>query len=121
MAPSTTRIPLSAEEVKRHPGFESTEWKLTPTKSGTCSVAEGRRGGPFNLWWEIHGTGDVKIVVSCDSVHLLVISIHVLGCVPDLWEYVHMNDMRILLLTQYHPPSSSLAAAAAAAASYLRM
>lgn len=112
MAPSTQK-PLSAEEVKRHPGYESTEWKLTPTKSGMCPVAEGRRGGPFNLWWEIHGTGDIKIVVSCDFIHLVVISIHVLGRVPDLWEYIHTNDMEILLRTQYHPSLSSAAAAAA--------
>ena len=53
---------LSAEELKKHPYFHKLEWDLPPTKEGLCPVAKGR-GGPFNLWYEVHGTGDTKLVV----------------------------------------------------------
>lgn len=29
-------------------------------------VASGR-GGPFNIYWEVHGSGDIKLVVSMDG------------------------------------------------------
>ncbi|EAU30337.1 conserved hypothetical protein [Aspergillus terreus NIH2624] len=54
--------PLTAAEVVAHPAFDSVDWSLPPTTSGTCSVAHNRRGGPFNLYYETHGTGPVKII-----------------------------------------------------------
>lgn len=59
---------LPASELKAHPGFQQLEWDLPPTKQGRCQVAKGR-GGPFELYYEVHGAepGDaesVKIVVS---------------------------------------------------------
>ena len=56
---------LSAAELKAHPGYQNLEWDLPPTKKGMCSVAKGR-GGPFNLWYEVHGAaeGGIKLVVS---------------------------------------------------------
>jgi len=56
---------LSAAELKAHPEFQNLEWKLPPTKEGKCAVAGGR-GGPFDLWYEVHGVaeGGIKLVVS---------------------------------------------------------
>ncbi|GIC90148.1 uncharacterized protein Aud_006580 [Aspergillus udagawae] len=45
-----------------HPAYETVDWKLPPTTSGRALVAQNRRGGPFNLNYEIHGTGPVKLV-----------------------------------------------------------
>lgn len=33
-----------------------------PTQSGQLPVAAGR-GGPFKIDWEVHGKGDIKLVV----------------------------------------------------------
>ncbi|PWY92178.1 hypothetical protein BO70DRAFT_4884 [Aspergillus heteromorphus CBS 117.55] len=68
--------PLLAEEVVKHPAFDTVDWNLPSTSSGTCTVAQGRRGGPLNLYYETHGTGPVKLVVSRSGaeipVHLAV-------------------------------------------------
>ncbi|CCF41570.1 glycylpeptide N-tetradecanoyltransferase [Colletotrichum higginsianum] len=53
---------LSAEEVQRHPAFSTTQWDLKPTTSGHVNVAESRPGGPFPMWYEVHGTGPKKVV-----------------------------------------------------------
>lgn len=58
---------LTAAEIMAHPAYNTVEWDLPPTKQGTSQVAKGRPGGPFNLYWEVHGTGDIKLVVSCTS------------------------------------------------------
>lgn len=55
---------LTAAEVVAHPAYQSLDWKLSPTTSGTCPVAQARRGGPLNLYYQIHGTGPTKLVVS---------------------------------------------------------
>lgn len=60
--------PLTAAEIEAHPAYGSVEWHLPPTKAGTCEVAQNRRGGPINLYYEIHGSGPVKLVV-CDALH----------------------------------------------------
>ena len=52
---------LSAAELKAHPYFNKLEWDLPSTKEGKCPVAKGR-GGPFDLWYEVHGTGNTKLV-----------------------------------------------------------
>ncbi|KAF7164770.1 hypothetical protein CNMCM5623_009152 [Aspergillus felis] len=54
--------PLTAQEIIAHPAYETVDWKLPPTTSGRALVAQNRRGGPFNLNYEIHGTGPVKLV-----------------------------------------------------------
>ncbi|KAL4944659.1 hypothetical protein BDV06DRAFT_186777 [Aspergillus oleicola] len=53
---------LTAAEVVKHPAYQHFEWNLPPTATGTCPVAQGRRGGPVNLYYEIHGTGPIKMV-----------------------------------------------------------
>ncbi|KIW82370.1 hypothetical protein Z517_05397 [Fonsecaea pedrosoi CBS 271.37] len=55
-------MPLTAAEIIAHPAFDTVEWRLEPSRSGYCEVARARHGGPFKLYWEIHGKGDVKLV-----------------------------------------------------------
>ncbi|KAI0473546.1 Alpha/Beta hydrolase protein [Xylariaceae sp. FL0804] len=57
----TTRFPTVAEVV-RSPAYSSAIWELEPHRSGFVPVAEGR-GGPFNIHWEIHGDGPVKLAL----------------------------------------------------------
>ncbi|KAH0843009.1 hypothetical protein FOPE_08382 [Fonsecaea pedrosoi] len=57
-------MPLTAAEIIAHPAFDTVEWHLEPSRSGYCEVARARHGGPFRLYWEIHGKGDVKLVDS---------------------------------------------------------
>ncbi|KAG5989714.1 hypothetical protein E4U54_004259 [Claviceps lovelessii] len=52
----------SCEETMHHPAYESALWDLEPHSCGEVSVAEGR-GGPLDLYWEIHGEGATKIVL----------------------------------------------------------
>lgn len=57
-------MPLTAVEVADHPAFkEPVIWDLEPTTKGKCAVAQGR-GGPFNIAYEIHGVGNLHVVVS---------------------------------------------------------
>ncbi|KAK3317815.1 Alpha/Beta hydrolase protein [Cercophora scortea] len=58
--PSLPRIPTVAE-TKSHPAYPTTIWQLEPDRSGLLPVAEGR-GGPFNISWEIHGEGPIKVL-----------------------------------------------------------
>jgi len=37
-------------------------WNLTPDQSGLLPVAASR-GGPVNIEWEVHGRGDIKLIV----------------------------------------------------------
>ncbi|KAK3995277.1 hypothetical protein QBC44DRAFT_30077 [Cladorrhinum sp. PSN332] len=53
-------IPTVAETLQ-HPAYSTAIWKLEPDKQGLASVAEGR-GGPFNISWEIHGEGPIKLI-----------------------------------------------------------
>lgn len=59
-------MPLTAAEVVEHPAFSTVIWDLKPTKKGRCAVAHGR-GGPIDIAYEIHGTGPVRLVVSCSQ------------------------------------------------------
>lgn len=54
-------------EVLANPAYPTTIWDLTPTQSGRLPVAKNR-GGPINIEWEVHGTGDIKLVV-CSEGH----------------------------------------------------
>jgi hypothetical protein len=56
------RVRPIVEEVLSHPAYPTAVWKLKPTQSGMLPVASGR-GGPFNICWEVHGSGDIKLVV----------------------------------------------------------
>ncbi|KAE9566172.1 hypothetical protein CGMCC3_g17666 [Colletotrichum fructicola] len=55
-------VNLSAADVLQHPAFGTTKWNLKPAESGLVSVADNRAGGPFPLWYEVHGNGPLKIV-----------------------------------------------------------
>lgn len=55
--------PMTAEELQKHPEYEHTIWKLTPTQEGKVAVAKDR-GGPINIAYEVHGHGERKLVVS---------------------------------------------------------
>ena len=56
-------MPLKATEIVAHSAFDTVEWDLPPTRKGYQEVARGRSGGPFKLYWEVHGEGSVKTVV----------------------------------------------------------
>lgn len=55
--------PLTAAQVLEHPEFESVVWDLKAVSKGRATVAQGRRGGPLDLAYEVHGQGPVKLVV----------------------------------------------------------
>ncbi|KAL4882193.1 Alpha/Beta hydrolase protein [Aspergillus karnatakaensis] len=62
---------LTAAEVVAHPAYQHLDWNLPPTTSGTCPVAQKRRGGPINLYYQIHGNGPIKLVwiMGLNAVH----------------------------------------------------
>ena len=78
------------EEVLAHPAYPTAVWKLKPTQSGMLPVASGR-GGPFNIYWEVHGTGDIKLVVCFGWILLRSRGIH-----PSSWHQV-LNGVFLLL------------------------
>jgi hypothetical protein len=61
-------MPLKAAEIMQHPAYKHLEWKLPPTEADFCTVADGRRGGPFKIWYEVHGIGPKRLVVSFVSL-----------------------------------------------------
>lgn len=72
--------PLTAAEVMKHPEFPKVIWDLKPAESGEVSVAKGR-GGPFDISYEVHGTGEICLVVC--SVLWKLMSFYYLLC-PSL-------------------------------------
>lgn len=54
---------LTADEVIAHPAYKHLDWNLPAASTGTTPVAQNRRGGPLNLYWQIHGHGPIKLVV----------------------------------------------------------
>ena len=54
---------MTAVEIYEHPEFENVFWDLKSAKKGKVTVANGRRGGPVQLAYEIHGEGPIKLVV----------------------------------------------------------
>jgi hypothetical protein len=56
--------PLKAADIVAHPAFKHVEWNLPATTSGKVDVAKGRSGGPIGLYYEIHGEGGRRVVVS---------------------------------------------------------
>lgn len=55
-------MPLRPAEIIQHPAFENVIYDLKPTEKGFAPVAVGR-GGPFNIAYEIHGSGPKHLVV----------------------------------------------------------
>ena len=51
---------LTAAELRAHPEYPHVTWDLRPAKSGRLSVGSGR-GGPYNIAWEIHGSGSRRL------------------------------------------------------------
>jgi hypothetical protein len=54
---------MTPEELQQHPEYEHLIWDLKPTQKGKAVVAKNR-GGPLNIAYEVHGKGDVHLVVS---------------------------------------------------------
>ncbi|KAI9827977.1 MAG: hypothetical protein M1826_006173 [Phylliscum demangeonii] len=52
--------PLSAAELMAHPAYKHAIWDLPPTTKGRATVGAGR-GGPFQIAYEIHGHGPIRI------------------------------------------------------------
>lgn len=52
----------SVAEVLQHPAYPTAIWNLVPSQSGLAPVAHTRAGGPFNISYEIHGTGPIRLV-----------------------------------------------------------
>ncbi|KAI9806263.1 MAG: hypothetical protein M1825_006378 [Sarcosagium campestre] len=57
----TNMAPLTVAEVEQHPGYAGAIWHLPATKKGKLSVGQGR-GGPFDIAWELHGHGPIRLV-----------------------------------------------------------
>ena len=57
-------------EIIAHPTYSDTVFNLTPTQSGKLPVA-AKRGGPFNIDWQVHGKGDIKLVVCLTSLRVV--------------------------------------------------
>ena len=52
----------TVDETLAHRAYEDAVWKFDPVRQGKLSVADGR-GGPFNIAWEVHGSGPILVVV----------------------------------------------------------
>ncbi|KAI0158157.1 Alpha/Beta hydrolase protein [Xylariaceae sp. FL1272] len=63
MAKVETKFPSVTEIIKTE-AFPTATWDLEPHSEGFLPVA-ARRGGPFNVHWEIHGEGPIKVVFVC--------------------------------------------------------
>lgn len=64
---------MTAKELKEHAEYDTIVWDLKPAKKGKVRVAAGR-GGPFEIAYEIHGNGALKLVVGHRKEHSLQIS-----------------------------------------------
>jgi hypothetical protein len=60
---TSAMAPMTAEELVQHPEYNHTIWDLKPEKKGKVAVANGR-GGPIDIAYEVHGSGDRHLVVS---------------------------------------------------------
>jgi hypothetical protein len=70
--------PLTAAQLKQHPEFPNVIWDLKPTEKGKIAVAEGR-GGPFDISYEIHGTGDICLVVCSHTSIIPLLSLSLIA------------------------------------------
>ncbi|KAI1309922.1 Alpha/Beta hydrolase protein [Xylaria venustula] len=81
----------SVDEVVKTDAFPTALWQLEPHRDGMLPVAAGR-GGPFNIHWEIHGDGPIKLVF-----------IQGLGVLKSSWQrqtmhFGHINSDRYSVL-----------------------
>ncbi|EMD60703.1 hypothetical protein COCSADRAFT_40311 [Bipolaris sorokiniana ND90Pr] len=53
--------PMTAQELPQHPEYPHIVWQLTPQSQGKVPVAKDR-GGPFNVAYELHGSGPRHLV-----------------------------------------------------------
>jgi hypothetical protein len=60
---------MTAAELESYPEYPYVTWDLKPASKGKVTVAVGR-GGPFEISYEIHGTGPTHLVV-CGTPTLL--------------------------------------------------
>jgi len=60
----------SSEEIVDHPAFPTAIWHLVPDKKGFATVAQGRRCGPLEIYYQIHGHGPIKVLVSSSSLRV---------------------------------------------------
>ncbi|KAI1419615.1 Alpha/Beta hydrolase protein [Xylaria sp. FL1777] len=88
----TTVSPFpSVDEIVQTEAFPTVIWQLEPNREGMLPVAAGR-GGPFNIHWEVHGDGPVKLVL-----------IPGLGVLKSSWQrqtmqFGHINSDRYSVL-----------------------
>ncbi|MCJ1280711.1 hypothetical protein MMC26_000028 [Xylographa opegraphella] len=54
-------MPLTVAEVLEHPAYPHVIWNFQPSKKGKVAVAN-RRGGPFDIAFEVHGSGPNHLV-----------------------------------------------------------
>jgi hypothetical protein len=62
-------MPMTPDELRKHPEYEHTIWDLKPAQKGKAVVAK-TRGGSLNIAYEVHGHGPRHIVV-CDATFSL--------------------------------------------------
>jgi hypothetical protein len=55
--------PMTAEALLKHPEYDYAIWDLKPVQKGKVAAANGR-GGPIDIAYEVHGSGDKHMVVS---------------------------------------------------------
>lgn len=62
----TSGSPLKAADLLKHPAFPTNDWsdRIPPTKTGYAPIntKSTRPGGPFRIYYEIHGSGPTKLV-----------------------------------------------------------
>ena len=79
--------PLTAAQVLEHPEFESVVWDLKAVTKGKATVAQGRRGGPLSLAYEVHGQGPIKLVVGDGPFPLFLFLVH-------LYCFIVLNSLK---------------------------
>ncbi|ROT35032.1 glycylpeptide N-tetradecanoyltransferase [Sodiomyces alkalinus F11] len=52
----------TVEETLSHPAYPGVTWNLEPHQKGLLPCANDR-GGPVNIYWEIHGNGPRKLIL----------------------------------------------------------
>lgn len=58
--------PMTADELLQHPEYPHTIWDLPPAQKARLPVAKDR-GGPLNIAYEVHGRGNLRLVVGAIS------------------------------------------------------
>ncbi|KAH7070760.1 Alpha/Beta hydrolase protein [Paraphoma chrysanthemicola] len=53
--------PMTAEALLKHPEYDYAIWDLKPVQKGKVAAANGR-GGPIDIAYEVHGSGDKHMV-----------------------------------------------------------